>query len=360
MVFNNRITDITYNKILPKVVDTKNDSNIATARTLGSQLTTTWSGHTMNQVIQIDNDSTGGSFDGLDQFATSQTNNTRSLSWYVKGYYQSVVAAGMEQDVNAAGEAAAIKYLSVIMDRAKVSMLNGVGNLMYGVGTGKDFEGFGLIADDSTSTSSYGGLARATYGANINANVNPAATLTFEEIATSLGASSAASVEQERPQIGYMPTAVWDIFESLFYAAVQAKYDTVSMGGYSTINGNTPKGRVMPADSLKGQAGFDALAFRKIPFVADQKAPSATLFLINEQYLEFPVLKSTSKSVRQVTPNPEQQEGYYSEANLPSAIQFRDLMESISQYGSAGFFLIMGNLIHRNPKRNARLTGIVG
>lgn len=359
MGFNNRITDITYNKILPKVVDTKNDGNAATARILGVQLGRTWSGTQLNQVIQIDNDSTGGAFDGLDQFSTAQTNNTKSLTWYVKGYYQSVVAAGMEQDVNT-GEAQAIRYLTSIMDRAKTSMLDGIGTLFYGIGSGKNFEGFALIADDSTLTSSYGGLARATYGANINAYVDAAATLTFEEIAAAITGSAAASVEQERPNIGYMPPAVWDIFESLHYAAVQAKYDSVSLSGYSTINGNTPIGKTVPADALHGASGFDSLSFRKIPFVADDKATSQTLFLINEHYLEFPVLRSTSKSVKQVAPNPEQQEGYYSEAKLPSSVQFRDLMESINQYGSAGFLLVMGNLIHRNPKRNAKLTGIVG
>jgi hypothetical protein len=157
-----------------------------------------------------------------------------------------------------------------------------------------------------------------------------------------------------------MTPTVWTIFESLHYAAVQAKYDTLSMGGYSTINGNTPIGRVMKADALSAASGFDALSFRKIPFVADQKAPSGSLFLMNEHYMEFPVLRSTSKSVKSVSPNPEQQEGYYAEAKLPSAVQFRDMMEAINQYGSAGFFLVMGNLIHRNPRRNARLTGIVG
>lgn len=357
MVFNNRITDITYNKILPKIVDTKNDSNVFTARMLGDQLRRSWVGTVMNEVIQIDNDSTGGSFDGLDQFSTAQTNNTRSLSWYVKGYYQSVVAAGMEQDVNT-GEAQAIRYIGAIMDRAKISMLNGIGNLGYGVGTGKDFEGLNLIADDSTLTASYGGLARATYGANINANVNAAATLTFEEIATSLDACSAASVQMERPNIGYMPPAVWSIYESLHYAAVQAKYDTVSLNGYSIVNGNTPIGRSIPTTELHAGNGFDSLSFRNIPFVADQKAPSQSMYLINEYYLEFPTLKSSSKSVKSVAPSPEVTEGYYDQAKLPSAIQFRDLMESISQYGSMGFFLVMGNLIHRNPKRNARLTGI--
>lgn len=359
MIFNNRITDITYNKILPKVVDTKNDGNVATARVLGTQLGRSWNGHTMNQVIQIDNDATGGSFDGLDQFSTAQTNNTRSLSWYVKGYYQSVVAAGMEQDVNT-GEAQAIRYMTTIMDRAKTSMLNSIGTLFYGVGSGKNFEGFALIADDGTLTSSYGGLTRATYGENINAYVDAAATLTFEEIAGAIDGSSASGVETERPNIGYLPPAVFSIYESLFTPAAQAHYTSTAINGYSTVNGNTPIGRSVKTQGAGGVGGFVSLDFRTIPFVPDDKAPSGSLFLMNEHYMEFPVLRSTSKSVKQVSPSPEAQEGYYAEAKLPSSVQFRDMMESINQYGSAGFLLVMGNLIHRNPKRNARLTGIVG
>jgi hypothetical protein len=359
MIFNNRITDITYNKILPKVVDTKNDGNVATARVLGTQLGRSWTGTSMSQVIQIDNDSTGGAFDGLDQFSTAQTNNTRSLTWYVKGYYQSVVAAGMEQDVNT-GEAQAIRYMTTIMDRAKTSMLNGVGTLFYGVGSGKNFEGFALIADDATLTSSYGGLARATYGENINGYVDAAATLTFDEIAGGIDGSSATGAEMERPNIAYMPPAVFTIYEGLFTPAAQAHYTSTSVGGYSTVTGNTPIGRSVKTDGAGGIGGFVSLDFRTIPFVPDDKCPSGTMFGINEHYLEFPVLRSTSKSVKQVSPSPEEQEGYYAEAKLPSTVQFRDMMESINQYGSAGFLLIMGNLIHRNPKRNFKLTGIVG
>lgn len=359
MIFNNRITDITYNKILPKIVDTKNDGNVATARILGTQIGRSWSGHTMNEVIQIDNDSTGGAFDGLDSFSTAQTNNTRSLSWYVKGYYQSVVASGMEQDVNT-GEAQAIRYISTIMSRAKSSMLNGIGTLTYGVGSGKNFDGFNLIADDGTLTSSYGGLSRATYGENINAYVDAAATLTFDEIAAAFDGSSAAGVETERPSIGYCSPAVWSIYESLFTPSVQANYTSTAINGYSTVNGNTPIGRSVKTQGQGGVGGFVSLDFRTVPFVSDDKAPSGTLYLMNEPYMEFPVLRSTSSSVKQVSPTPEATEGYYAEAKLPSTIQFRDMMESINQYGSAGFFLVMGNIIHRNPKRNARLTGIVG
>ena len=89
MVFTDRVKDITYNDILPSIVDFVNNSNIFTARMTSNPKN--WKGVTEQQPIMIANSTTGGSFDGLDEFDTSATNNTRVLTWYVKAYNQSVV-----------------------------------------------------------------------------------------------------------------------------------------------------------------------------------------------------------------------------------------------------------------------------
>ena len=78
-VFSERVTAITYNDIMPTIVDAVNNSNILTARVMSN--VKNWKGVNMKQPIRIANSNTGGSFDGLDQFDTSTTNNTRSLTW---------------------------------------------------------------------------------------------------------------------------------------------------------------------------------------------------------------------------------------------------------------------------------------
>ena len=78
MVFTDRVKSITYNDILPSIVDFVNNSNIFTARVTSNPKN--WKGVTEQQPITIANSTTGGSFDGLDEFDTSATNNTRLMN----------------------------------------------------------------------------------------------------------------------------------------------------------------------------------------------------------------------------------------------------------------------------------------
>ena len=64
--FSERVTAITYNEIMPTIVDFVNNSNILTARVMSN--VKNWKGVNMKQPIRIANSTTGGSFDGLDQF----------------------------------------------------------------------------------------------------------------------------------------------------------------------------------------------------------------------------------------------------------------------------------------------------
>ena len=62
-VFSERVTAITYNDIMPTIVDAVNNSNILTARVMSN--VKNWKGVNMKQPIRIANSTTGGSFDGL-------------------------------------------------------------------------------------------------------------------------------------------------------------------------------------------------------------------------------------------------------------------------------------------------------
>jgi hypothetical protein len=77
MVFTDRVVDITYQELLPRLVDQINNSNIWTARVLSNPKN--WRGVTLNLPIETANSTTGGSFSGMDTFPTAATNNTRLL-----------------------------------------------------------------------------------------------------------------------------------------------------------------------------------------------------------------------------------------------------------------------------------------
>lgn len=355
MVFTDRVKDITYNDILPSIVDFVNNSNIFTARVTSSPKN--WKGVTEQQPITIANSTTGGSFDGLDQFDTSATNNTRVLTWYVKAYEQSVVVPGIEKAVNGNSEKQVLSLVASRMDEAKNSMANSLGDLFFGYGAGKDIEGLGLIVDDGTATTSYGGITRADIP-SVNADVTAAqgGNASLIIISAEFDAVSAAGSGQEAPTIALTTKTIWGLFENVLAARLQANYSATSITGYNRVSGKTPVGTSVPAESLKGALGVDAISYRGRPVVADDKTPAGRYYWLNENYLEFRRLLSSD--LKSVSAKNQVTEGVYQDIEMPSFMQLRDFMSPVNQFGEIGALIVLGNLICRQPRRQGVVTGI--
>lgn len=353
-VFSERVTAITYNEIMPTIVDAVNNSNILTARVMSN--TKNWKGVNIKQPIRVANSTTGGSFDGLDQFDTTTTNNTRSLTWYVKAYEQSVVVPGIEKAVNGNTDKQVISLVTDRLDEAKISLTQAIGTLLYGMGNGKDIEGLGLIVDDGTATANYGGLARTVAGNAASVSAAAGNTLTLAQVSAKFTAVSAAGAEQEAPTIGLTTPAVWDIFEALLGDKIRANYETTSIAGYNKVSGKTPNGVMVPAAELKGAAGFNAISYRGRPVVADDKCTAGTFFWLNERYLEFRRLLSSD--LKSVDSAPKATEGPDADIKQPSFLQLKDFMSPVNQFGEIGALIVMGNYICRAPRRQGKITGI--
>lgn len=355
MVFTDRVKEITYNDILPSIVDFVNNSNIFTARVTSQPKN--WKGVTVSQPITIANSTTGGSFDGLDTFDTSATNNTRSLTWYVKAYEQSVVVPGIEKAVNGNSEKQVLSLVATRMDEAKNSLADSLGDLLYGYGIGKDIEGLGLIVDNGTATSSYGGINRADLPA-VNADVTAASggNLTLDLVSAEFDNVSAAGSGQEAPTIALTTKAIWSMFEKILNSKLSVSYQATTVTGYNRVSGKTPVGTSVPATALKGALGVDAISYRGKPVVADDKAPAGTFFWLNENYLEFRRL--LSPDLKSVGSRNEVTEGVYKDIEMPSFLQLRDFMSPVNQFGEIGALIVLGNLICRSPRRQGKITGI--
>lgn len=355
MVFTDRVKEITYNDILPSIVDFVNNSNIFTARVTSQPKN--WKGVTVSQPITIANSTTGGSFDGLDTFDTSATNNTRSLTWYVKAYEQSVVVPGIEKAVNGNSEKQVLSLVATRMDEAKNSLADSLGDLLYGYGIGKDIEGLGLIVDNGTATSSYGGINRADLPA-VNADVTAAlgGNLTLDLVSAEFDNVSAAGSGQEAPTIALTTKAIWSMFEKILNSKLSVSYQATTVTGYNRVSGKTPVGTSVPATALKGALGVDAISYRGKPVVADDKAPAGTFFWLNENYIEFRRL--LSPDLKSVGSRNEVTEGVYKDIEMPSFLQLRDFMSPVNQFGEIGALIVLGNLICRSPRRQGKITGI--
>lgn len=354
--FTDRVANITYQEILPSVVDQINNSNILMAKVLSKP--GTWRGVTENQPISVANSTTGGSFSSMDTFPTAATNNTRLMTWYVAAYEQSVVVPGIEKAVNGNNEKQVLRLLATRMDEAKISASQSVGQIFYGFGSGKDFDGLGLIVDAGANSASYAGITRST-SPFVNGDITPVAggSVSLDYMSSEFDNVSAAGSQQESPTLGLTTKAAWTFTEGLMQPMIAGRYDTVGVRGYDRVDGGTPPGGVSkPGEKLTGFAGFNALVYRGRPLVADDNATSGTFFWLNEYYLEFKRL--IDSSLNQIASTVEVTEGFYKDVPMPSSFQFRELMSPVNQYGEVGLLILMGNLIHKQPRRNGKLTGI--
>lgn len=357
MVFTDRVIDITYQEILPSIVDQINNSNVFMAKVLSKPAT--WKGITENQPIEIANSTTGAFFSGMDTFPTAATNNTRLMTWYVAAYEQSVVVPGIERAVNSNNEKQVLRLLATRMDEAKISASQVIGQSFYAFGSGKDFDGLGLIVDNGTNTASYAGITRSG-NAYINGDVTAVTSgvITLDYLSSEFDNVSAAGSTSESPTLGLTTKAIWTFIEGLIQPMVSARYETMQLKGYDRVDGGIPAGMSVPqGDSrLSGFGGFNALTYRARPLVADDNCTSQTFFWINEHYLSFKRL--VDSQLNQIASTVEVTEGYYKDVTMPSAFQFRELMSPVNQYGEVGLLVLMGNLIHTQPRRNGKLTGI--
>jgi len=356
MIFTDRVSDITYQNILPSIVDQINNSNVLNSLLLSKP--STWKGTYMTQPIRIANSTTGGSFSGMDVFPTATTNNTRQFTWYVSAYEQSVVVPGIEKAINARNEKQAVSLLADRLDEAKISAAQSVGQIFYGFGSGKDFDGLGLIVDNGTSTSTYGGLSRAT-NPYINGDITATAggIITLDYLSSEYDNVSAASSRSESPNFGITTKAVWTFIEGVIQPMVGARYETKQINGYDRLDGGNPSGRTNDGNKAGALAGVSSITYRGRDLYADDNATPNTFFWLNWDYLEFPRL--IASDLNQINNSVQVTDGYYKDVPAPSAWQFREFMAPVNQYGEVGAMILMGNFICRQPRRNGKLTGIL-
>ena len=349
MTFDTYITSVTQDEIVPKVVDEVLNSNVLALRVLGNGKS--WNGESLKFPIKYQKGTSGGSFSGLDTFSTAKVNTRQLLSFDPRGYYQSVVLSGMEVDVNAT-PAGVLNLVKVEMESAQQDMIDSIGTLFYGDGTGnsnKDFLGLDAIVDDSTSVTTYGGLSRSTYTVLKATRTASGGTLTTDL----MGALYDNCVRgSKKPTLIVTTEAVWTIYEALLQPTVQANYNA---SGYAQV---TRTGIAQNKGALQGEIGFDALFYRGVPLVRDEKCTSQTMFMLNEEYLTWYGLKS--HKFAPITLASSTIDGVYEDAPKSTGFSWSGLKAPTNQYSEIGQIILEGNLVSPAPRYMGRLTGITG
>lgn len=351
---NSRVTQLGLPKILPKVVDTVNKSNWVIRRTMSQP--TAANGNNIQWNMNINNSTLGTSFKGVESFPTTVDFAPIQPTEYYTGYAQPVTLSMVEQGINQT-PLGVIKLKTASFEYAQNSMSQQLGTIMNGFASGNDFNGLGYLIDDGTNTSTFAGLSRTTYGNFVNcggATGIITATAGVLDLSTMDSADDAATVsglESESPNAVLTTRAAWSLYGSLLEPQKLASYGalgSVSNRGDGAI-GQPARGDV----ALNG--GSSMLTYRGKPVLADNKTTSGVMWFINETFLEFQSLSipglSTVRVANQVT------DGVYDKVP-PTAFQWRDLMSPVNQLAEVGIFVVYGQLIHRNPIRNEKISGV--
>lgn len=353
---NDRVNNITLEDINSTTVDTVNRSSEINKRILSNP--GRWTGRYQSVPLFTSNSTLGQSFKGTETFDTAIDYNTTPMTFYPTGYAQPVGVSVVERSINQT-PAGVIELYQNSYEYAQNSMITALGTMFYGYGTGNDFDGLGVIIDDGTNSSSYGGLSRTTYGQYINAGGSTgliAASGGVIDLATMDSADDAATISgdaSETPNVILCNQTVWSLAASLNTPSVMATYG--AMGG-EWAKGTTGLNQPVNMNAAPSfNMGTNNFTYRGKPVVRDQKALSGAMYFINEKYLKFKSLPLVGLNT--VATQERTVDGAYDNMKL-SAFQFRQPLMPVNQLAEVGIFVLYGQLYDKNPNRNELITGI--
>jgi hypothetical protein len=354
MALSNRVISVTEETYVPASIDGILNSNVFYSR-LFMRENKPWTGRQIQIPLQFAKPTSGGSFAGTGDFDTSlQDTRTRQTFTHAQ-FYQNVSIAGGEASLNKT-DAEVLNLVYITMQEAQNAALDSLGTQVYDTGAGDDILGLGAIVDAGTNTSTYGGLSRTTYP-QLNSTVQAATggTLDFALMQTVARGAAAASSKRQRPSIIVSDETTWDLLESKYTPTTNATYDALQTAQITTYS---KPGVTMEAGRSLGEGlfGFECLRWRGIPVVADEKCDSQTMFMLNEEYLNWYNLSGVDLTSYEVPA--VQVDSVYSEYKRLYPIQWSGFQKPFNQYARIGQFIALGNVISGSTRRHGKATGI--
>lgn len=354
---NDRVNNVTVEDINSTTVDAVNRSSEVNKAVLNNPKK--WNGKYHQENLILNNSTQGTSFKSTETFGTAIDYNTTPMIFYPTGFAQPVGVSIVERSINGTAAGVLDMYRNAY-EYAQNSMITALGNMFYGYGVGNDFDGLGVIIDDGTNTSAYGGLSRATYGAFINAGGSTGlipATSGIIDLATMDAADDASTVSGDATQTPnriYAAQNAWSLYASTLTPSVMATYGALGPEFFKGTDGQNQTPAANNSPTLHG--GTNAIQYRGKPLIRDQKALAGRMYFINDQYLVFRSLSLIGlNSIGTTTETTI--DGAYDNVTL-SSFQFRQPMMPVNQLAEVGIFVLYGQLYDRNPNRDEQIFGI--
>jgi len=341
MALTARLTTITDDRLMPKVVDTVLGSNVLTARVLSDAKK--WRGGQLTGAIKYQDGLDGASFDGFDTFGTTASNRRVKLTFQPRFYYKPVVLPQTEIDLNAT-EGGVVNLAATELAMAAQEMADEIGTILYSDGTGnssKDFLGLQAIVDDGSNAATYGGLTRSSYDPLDATYTDSSTILTLAKMATLYNACTSGI---HKTTLGLTTEAVFSLYEQLLQPMERINQQVTPVKG---------KG-------LAGEAGFTSLLFKGVPIVADEKCTSAVLYFLNENFLDWHAIPSVKNKPIEYNPNSIVGNSYDSKHASVKGLGFSWTGWKVptNGYSVVGHVILGGNLVSFDPGKHGQLHSI--
>jgi len=355
--FGTRVTALTQNWLLPKVVDNTLNGNIIALRLIGNAKQ--GKGTSIDRAIKYQNSGTATSFFGLDTFTSVPLDTKVTLSYDMRGVRIPLAVSGMEAVANAVSETQVTDLIKNTVEESETELVDAVGDMAYSTGTGnsnKDFLGLGAIVDDGTDVSTIGSLSRTTYSVLNATRTASGGTLTLAKLATLFSAVSSGSSSSTSTLMTSNET-VWDLYEQLLTPTVRENY---SMLGTLTMG---QSGGASREQGLKGTAGFVAVTYKGIGWVRDEKSTSQTVWMLNENRLDYHGWDAKGMfGYNSIKMGSTTFEGLYAETPMSnySGFNWTGFRAPTNQFSGLADIIILGNFLSWEPRRQGRLTGVTG
>lgn len=355
--YSGRVDSTTERKLHAKVVDSILNSTTYFARLMGRGKPLV--GKTYDVTHKISKTNQGQFFIGLETLNGSAVNTYITTSFAHTAYQIPAVSLMLESFANA-GETGTINLDVNKLEEARAEACQDLGLAVYGTGISNKPLGLEAIVDDGTNIATIGGQTRATY-TQLNAHVTASGgTLTLAKMDTEHDAASAAGLESEEPNLLLTTKTIWTLYGQLLSPQLRNDYSALP------IRADASSG-IVAKQELKGTAGFTAVTYRGVPMIKDDACTSGVMYFLNERYLDW--------MGRTIVP--DEYRGRIEKVDLGQPKTFEgvagspDYMPSSSsgfftmpfqmipnQAGMVARYFVIGQLIERQFRRNAKLTGI--
>lgn len=330
IALGNFVTSVTKKRFFPAVVDNIFEGNALFERLRGKARP--WSSGTKLVIPTTLSERTAlGSYSGFDTFDTTQEDVRQQFSIDPCEYFATVTVSGIQKALNRGSEAIVDLMAAEFTDVSR-ALSEKLGEDTYGDGTGnsdKAIAGLQYQVDDSTTAVTYQGLSRSTY-VNLKATRNAqGGALAFSDLASDYDACQRGS---DSPTLGVTTPAIWTIIEAL----ITPTHNMEIGKAYSKL---TPTGGT---SGTSASYGYNAINYRGVPIISDEKCTSGNLYLLNENHLNLYLIDHDPMFVE------GSKEGF----------GWTGWKKSQNQNAIVGQLLFAGQLVGDSPRTMSRRTAI--